>query len=91
MFVWIYVGLSDSLNAEGGFTESGRKLVQAQEFWFILVITILYVARAYEGLEVLTYQFFRVVIPWFTVQKVPVEITTVRSSLSCTPNTLIET
>ncbi len=41
VFVWIYVGLSDSLNAEGGFTESGRKLIQAQEFWFILVITIL--------------------------------------------------
>ena len=41
VFVWIYVGLSDSLNVEGGFTESGRKLAASQEFWFILVITSL--------------------------------------------------
>ena len=43
VFVWVYVGLSDSLNVEGGFTGSCRRLAQSQEFWFILVTTILYV------------------------------------------------
>ncbi|PSR79921.1 hypothetical protein PHLCEN_2v6822 [Hermanssonia centrifuga] len=58
IFVWIYVCLSDSLNAEGGFTSNGRRLVLSQEFWFTLFISIL------------------VVVPWVTVRKVPVEITT---------------
>ncbi|THG96727.1 hypothetical protein EW026_g5154 [Hermanssonia centrifuga] len=41
VFVWIFVCLTDSLNVEGGFTSSGRRLVQTQEFWFALFITIL--------------------------------------------------
>ncbi|THH01227.1 hypothetical protein EW026_g1464 [Hermanssonia centrifuga] len=56
-FVWIFVCISDSTNAGGGFTDDNRTLIHAQEFWFALVITIL------------------IVIPWFTVRKVPVEIT----------------
>ena len=41
--VWIFVGLSDALNGEGGFTSAaeGRRLAHAQEFWFALIITVL--------------------------------------------------
>ncbi|PSR81910.1 hypothetical protein PHLCEN_2v6205 [Hermanssonia centrifuga] len=57
-FVWIFVCVTDAVSAEGGFTGSGRRLADAQEFWYSLFITIL------------------IAIPWFTVRKVPVEITT---------------
>lgn len=39
--VWIFVCLTDSLNTDGGFTGSGRRLSHAQEFWYALFITIL--------------------------------------------------
>ncbi|KAJ3536261.1 hypothetical protein NM688_g6862 [Phlebia brevispora] len=42
-FVWIFVCLSDALNAEGGFTTPGNNLAHAQEFWFALFISILIV------------------------------------------------
>ncbi|PSS36813.1 hypothetical protein PHLCEN_2v1357 [Hermanssonia centrifuga] len=41
IFVWIFVCLTDSLDVEGGFTSSGRRLAQTQEFWFALFITVL--------------------------------------------------
>lgn len=40
-FVWIFVCVTDSTGTDGGFTGSGRRLANAQEFWFALFITIL--------------------------------------------------
>ena len=76
VFVWIYVGMSDSLDVEGGFSGSGRKLAASQEFWFILAITVLCV-HSRPALTAYLTSSYRVLLPWVTVRKVPVEITTV--------------
>ena len=39
--VWIFVCVTDSMDVEGGFTGSGRRLAHAQEFWFAIFITVL--------------------------------------------------
>lgn len=41
VMVWIFVCVTDSMDVEGGFTGSGRRLAHAQEFWFAIFITVL--------------------------------------------------
>ena len=71
---WFFVVLGSAYDIKTRSWQTDvKQLISSQEFWLVLSITVLYVHGLFSYIWILT-SCGSVLIPWFTVREVPVDI-----------------
>jgi hypothetical protein len=77
---WIFVILGNTYDIKlGEWRADANSLLSAQEFWFAVFMTVLYVSTQVAVVSIADLP--SVLIPWFTLREVPVEVEIVSFAL----------